>query len=390
MFSLKKMSIAPTDHQKQVRKRVAAYVAREVMPFADHWSKAEAIPAEALKKLASEGYLGATIPVKYGGLEMDQVSYGIINEEVGKGCSSLRSLITVHSSLVSETILRWGTDAQKQYWLPLLAKGIRLAAFCLSEPETGSDAKNITTSYEDKKDHAVINGVKKWTTFGQVADVYLVIAKNPEGESAFLVERNTTGIEVKPLNGMLGTQASMLAEIHFTECKVPMENLLGRKGMGFMQVVNTALDNGRYSVACGSVGIARACLEESIAFSKTRKQFGVLLKEHQLTKQKIANMITNVKAAQLLCFNAGYLRDAKSPDAFIQTSVAKYFASRAANRIASDAVQLHGALGCHDALPIQRYFRDAKIMEIIEGSTEIQQLLIADYGISNLRSIIGD
>jgi alkylation response protein AidB-like acyl-CoA dehydrogenase len=189
---------------------------------------------------------------------------------------------------------------------------------------------------------------------------------------------------------MLGTQASMLAEIHFKDCKVPMENLLGRKGIGFMQIVNTALDNGRYSVACGSVGIARACLEESIAFSKTRKQFGVLLKEHQLTKQKIANMITNVKAAQLLCFIAGYLRDAKSPDAFIQTSGAKYFASRAANRIASDAVQLHGALGCHDELPIQRYFRDAKIMEIIEGSTEIQQLLIADYGISNLRSIISD
>ncbi|MGB8190526.1 MAG: acyl-CoA dehydrogenase, partial [Chitinophagaceae bacterium] len=184
------------------------------------------------------------------------------------------------------------------------------------------------------------------------------------------------------------TKASMLAEIHFKDCRVSMENLLGKKGMGFLQIVHSALDNGRYSIACGSVGISRACLEDSIRFIKIRKQFGVFLKEHQLTKQKIANMITEVKAAQLLCFNAGHLRDAKSPDAFIQTSVAKYFASRAANRIASDAVQLHGALGCHDEHSIQRYFRDAKIMEIIEGTTEIQQLLIAGQGISNLGSII--
>ncbi|MGB8190766.1 MAG: acyl-CoA dehydrogenase family protein, partial [Chitinophagaceae bacterium] len=202
------MNIAFTDQQKKIRVQVANYVNREVIPFANNWDKAESIPTEAIRKLASEGYLGATLPAKYKGLEMDQVSYGILQEEIGRGCSSLRSLVTVHSSLVAETILRWGTETQKHYWLPLLATGAKLAAFCLSEPNVGSDAKNITTAYHEQNDQAVINGVKKWITFGQIADVYLVLAKNAEGESAFLVERNIPGIEVKPLNGMLGTKAS--------------------------------------------------------------------------------------------------------------------------------------------------------------------------------------
>jgi glutaryl-CoA dehydrogenase (non-decarboxylating) len=374
---------------KLFTREVRGFVDREVVPYANEWDRQEFVPREIVSRMAECGYLGFTVPVQYGGGGMSQAFYGILNREIGRGCSSLRSLITVHSSLFCETLNRWGTEDQKSSWLPLLASGKKIAAFGLSEPSVGSDAKNIQTSFTETESGFVINGTKKWTTFGQLADVYLIVARE-EGKdvSAFIVEKETPGLEVKPLKGIMGTRASMLAELHLRNCEVPRANLLGRRGMGFLQIVNTALDNGRYSVACGSLGISMACLEESIKFSRERRQFGAFLKDHQLTKQKITNMITQVKAAQLLCENAGRLRDAKDPNAIIQTSLAKYFSSTAANRIASDAVQLHGALGCHEELSVQRYFRDAKIMEIIEGSTEIQQILIADQGIQNLRSII--
>lgn len=382
------MNFELTSHQKELKKEFREFIKTELLDQANGYDKEGFIPQSLIDKLATAGYLGATLPVEYGGRGMDQLSYGILNEEIGRACSSTRSLITVHSSLTAETILRWGTKEQKDKWLPLLASGKKIAAFGLSEPETGSDAQNITTAYVETDKGFVINGVKKWITFGQIADVFVIIAKNEKGISAFLIDRETPGLEVKPLSGILGTRASMLAEIHLINCEVPKENLLGKKELGFMQIVNTALDNGRYSVACGSLGIARACLEDSIKYSKSRKQFGSLLKEHQLIKQKIANMITEVKAATLLCYNAGYLRDKKDPDAFIQTSVAKYFASVTANRAASEAVQLHGALGCHDSLSVQRYFRDAKVMEIIEGSSEIQQIMIANQGLTSLSSIL--
>jgi glutaryl-CoA dehydrogenase (non-decarboxylating) len=312
----------------------------------------------------------------------------LLNEEIGRACSSTRSLITVHSSLTSETLLRWGTKEQKEKWLRLLAKGTKLAAFGLSEPGAGSDTSAITTSYQEKNGSYQLNGVKKWITFSQIADLFVIIAQGPQGITAFLVERNTPGLTVHPLDGILGTRASLLGEIHLKDCIVPAENILGRKGWGLQQITNTALDNGRYSVACGSLGIARACLEDSIQYAKTRRQFGHLLKDHQLIKQKIANMVTEIKAASLFCRNAGYLRDKRDSDSIIQTSIAKYYASRIANTIAADAVQLHGAMGCHDSISIQRYFRDAKVMEIIEGSTEIQQILIADHSIASLSSIL--
>lgn len=382
------MNFELTASQKELQKEFRDFVKEELLEQANAYDKAGFIPREAIEKLAARGYLGATIPKEYGGRGMGQVPYGMLNEEIGRACSSIRSLITVHSSLTAETVARWGTAEQKKKWLPLLASGTKIAAFGLSEPETGSDAQNLSTSYLEKEGSYVISGVKKWITFAQLADVFVIIAKKEDEISAFLVERDTPGLEVKPIEGMLGTKASMLGEVHLNKCEIPAENLLGRKGMGFSQIVSTALDNGRYSVACGSLGIARACLEDSIHFSKNRKQFGVLLREHQLTKQKIANMITQVKAAGLICYNAGYLRDQRNPDAYIQTSLAKYFASTVANKVASDAVQLHGALGCHESLPVERYFRDAKVMEIIEGSSEIQQILIANQGITSLSTIL--
>ncbi|HVI45631.1 MAG TPA: acyl-CoA dehydrogenase family protein [Chitinophaga sp.] len=382
------MNLELTAAQQVLQKEFRTFVQTELQPYANDYDRQGAIPMELIRKLGAQGYLGATIPVAYGGRGIDQVSYGLLNEEIGRACSSTRSLVTVHSSLTAETILRWGAKAQKDEWLPLLATGTKLAAFGLSEPDAGSDTAGIKTTYREVNGSYQLNGAKKWITFAQTADLYMIAAQGEHGITTFLVERNTPGLTVVPMDGILGTRASMLAELHLQNCIVPAENILGRKGWGLQQIVNTALDNGRYSVACGSLGIARACLEDSIRYAKTRTAFGQPLKDHQLIKQKIANMVTEVKAATLLCRNAGYLRDKKDPDSFIQTSLAKYHASRIANVIASDAVQLHGAMGCHDSISIQRYFRDAKVMEIIEGSTEIQQILIADHSIASLSSIL--
>ncbi len=226
-------------------------------------------PRSLIDKLGEAGYLGAVIPATYGGRGMDQVSYGILNEEIGRSCSSTRSLITVHTSLTSETLLRWGTKEQKEKWLPLLAQGKKLAAFGLSEPGAGSDAAGIQTSYVEQDGHYLLNGVKKWITFSQIADLFVIVATGAAGITAFLAERDSPGLTVQPLDGLLGTRASMLGEIHLTDCKIPADNLLGRAGWGLQQIVNTALDNGRYSVACGSLGIGRACLEDSIQYAKT-------------------------------------------------------------------------------------------------------------------------
>lgn len=377
-----------TAAQKEFREECRAFVKKELLHQANEYDRQGFLPRELIQTLAAQGYLGATIPEKYGGRGIDQVSYGILNEEIGRACSSTRSLITVHSSLTAETILRWGEEAQKVKWLPLLAKGTKLAAFGLSEPEAGSDAASIKTLYEEAAGCYRITGVKKWISFSQIADLFVIIATGARGITAFLVERDTPGLTIRPLDGMLGTRASQLGEIQLENCAVPAENILGKPGWGFLQIVNTALDNGRYSVACGSLGIARACLEDSIEYAKNRSQFGRPLKDHQLIKQKITNMVTEVKAASLLCRNAGCLRDKKDPNSVIQTTLAKYHASRIANAVASDAVQLHGAMGCHDSISIQRYFRDARIMEIIEGTTEVLQLVIADHSMANLDEII--
>lgn len=382
------MNLELTTTQQALKEEFSTFVRTELEPYANDYDKQGYIPRSLIEKLGAAGYLGATIPVTYGGRGMDQVSYGLLNEEIGRACSSTRSLITVHSSLTAETILRWGSQEQKEQWLPLLASGQKLAAFGLSEPGAGSDTNGITTAYEEKNGQYLLTGVKKWITFSQLADLFLIAARGDKGITTFLVPRHTPGLQVVPLDGILGTRASLLGEIHLEQCAVPAANVLGKIGWGLQQIVNTALDNGRYSVACGSLGIARACLESSIQYAKQRHQSGRPIKEHQLIKQKITNMVIEVKAATLLCRNAGWLRDKKDPDSFIQTTLAKYHASRMANAVAAEAVQLHGALGCHDSLSIQRYFRDAKVMEIIEGSTEIQQILIADHSIASLSSIL--
>ena len=375
------MKIELTPEQRALRSEVRAFVQEEIAPHADRWDREEATPREIVDKLVERGWLGSMVPAEHGGKGLDMLSYGVLTEEIGRGCSSIRSLLTVHD-MVCRGILRWGSKAQKESWLPRLAQGEILGAFALSEPEAGSDATGIRTKAVEVDGGFALDGTKKWTTYGQIADLYLLFAQLDGKPTAFLVERETPGLTVTPLRGILGTRASMLAELKLEGART--ENMVGRPGFGISHVVGAALDQGRYSVACGSVGIAQACLDACLAYARERQQFGQPLFEHQLVRAMLSDMITNVRAARLLCMRAGDLRDTGDPGAFAETSVAKYFASTTAMRVATDAVQLHGANGCHEDFPVSRYFRDAKVMEIIEGSTQIQQSTIARFELEEL------
>lgn len=237
------------------------------------------------------------LPEEAGGAGMDLVSFGLLNEELGRGCSSVRSLLTVHS-MVCRALFRWGSREQKERWLRPLASGQTVAAFALTEPEAGSDAQAVQTSAAADGDAYLLSGRKKWVSFGQVADLFLVFARCGEGPAAFLVERGAPGLRVEPISGMLGVRASMLAELHLSGCRVPRQNLLGGVGFGLSHVASAALDYGRYSVAWGCVGIAQACLEACLRYTGERRQFGAYLKDHQLIQRMIARMVTGVKAAE--------------------------------------------------------------------------------------------
>jgi hypothetical protein len=306
------------------------------------------------------------------------INFGILHEEIGNACSSVRSLLTVHS-MVAYALTKCGGKRLRDAWLTKLATGEAIGAFALTEANSGSDARHLETRAILHGDQYVLNGGKKWITFGQIADVFLVFAHTDAGVSSFLLEKDRPGLSVTPISGMLGTRGSMLAELHFTDCTIPSHNLVGGSGFGFATVASLCLDIGRYSVACGCVGIAQACLDASLVYAETRTQFGAQLKDHQLISQMIAGMVTDIKAARLLCRHAGQLKQAGDPDTVNETLVAKYFAAGAAMRAASHAVQIHGANGCSSDYPVERLFRDAKIMEIIEGSTQILEITIAKH-----------
>jgi alkylation response protein AidB-like acyl-CoA dehydrogenase len=371
--------ITVTAEQKSGQAACRDFVRAEVCARANEFDREERLPTELIESMARRGYLGALVPKAYGGSARDMITFGLLNEEIGQGCSSLRSLLTVHS-MVTYALLRWGSALQRETWLPRLARGEVIGAFALSEPGAGSDAQAIATTATPCGGSYILSGQKTWISFGQVADLFLVFARCGSGVSAFLLERGTAGFSTEPIAGLLGVRASMLARLSLRDCRLGREQVVGRIGFGLSTVAHAALDIGRYSVAWGCVGIAQACLDASLQYARARKQFGVFLHEHQLIQAMIAEMITNVQAARLLCFQAGHSKDGGDPETIMQTWMAKYFASRVATRAASDAVQIHGANGCSDAYPVQRYLRDAKIMEIIEGSTQIQQMMIARHG----------
>jgi alkylation response protein AidB-like acyl-CoA dehydrogenase len=366
------------DHQKEAKKSFRSFVDDEIVPNADRFDVEEKLPKKMIEKLAKEGYLGAILPKDLGGRDLDMVTFGLLMEELGRGCTSVRSLVTVQN-MIAQTIHRWGSEYQKRHWLGRLASGEAMAAFALTEPEVGSDARNVKSHAQFSNDTFTINGHKLWITGGQIADVIMVFAQSEGKPCAFLIEKDTPGLRIKPITGMLGARASMLAEISLHDCKVSESSLVGAVGFGFIPLGLQALELGRYCVAWGCVGLGQACLDACLEYTKERRQFGVYIREHQLIQKLITDMIVNIKAARLLSLQASISIGTGDPGRITDTMVAKYFASQMAVQVASDAVQIHGAVGCSGMSSVQRFLRDAKVMEIVEGTSQILQIKIAEY-----------
>lgn len=354
-----------------------------IRPRATEFERQGGIPMELIKAMGERRYLGAVFPERYGGLGLDQLHYGFLTEAIGMACASTRALLTVHTSLVGESLLKWGTKEQRNQYLPAMAQGDLVACFALTEPDVGTDAKSISTRYEKRGSAFVLSGKKKWITMSGIADLFLVIARDDEGKtSAFLVPRSAGDITTTPIQGLLAGRSAYICEVDFNQVEIGAENLIGGIGTGFTYVANTALDCGRHSIAWAGQGVATEALESMVTYARQRSQFGVKICTFQLIQGMIADAATKVHAGRALCASAAKLRDEKHDDAVIQTTMAKYFTSRIAAEISTDCVQVHGGNGCCDAYPAERLFREAKALEIIEGTSQIQQEIISKHALA--------
>lgn len=367
--------------QQRIIDEARNFADAHIRPFAGEFETNEAIPRQLIRDMAERGYMSASFPAEYGGLGLDPVYFGMFTEEIGKACASTRALITVNTSLVGETLLRWGSPEQKQKWLPAIAKGEKIGAFGLTEPEVGTDAKSIQTSYRKEGKNYIINGQKKWITFGDIADFVLTIATGENGITAFIAERGAEGFKTSPIKGLLASRAAHIAEIEYRDVVIPEENIIGKEGGGFTYIVSTALDHGRYSIAWAGLAIAQEALEAMVTYSRQRSQFGKKIYNHQLIQGIIGDAITKIHAGRALCLRAGELRKNHDQMAITETTIAKYYTSKIAMEVAIDAVQVHGGNGCYNRYPVERLFREAKIMEIIEGASQVQQEIISSYGL---------
>lgn len=368
--------------QLKIVQEAETFAEEEIKPFVSDYEDKGKLPKSLLKKMAEQGYIAATFPQKYGGLELNPIYYGMLTEAIGKVCCSARAALTVQTSLVGETLLRWGNEKQKDEWLPAIASGEKTACFALSEPAIGSNAKAVETTYIQEGTEYLLNGKKKWITLAGVADLFLVIASNAGKVTAFMLERDMPGIRTHPMKGLMASKAAHIAEIELVNVVVPETNIIGRKNGGFNYVCTTALDHGRYSIAWAGLAIAQAAVDAMVTYSRKRHQFDRKICNFQLIQGLIADAVTKLHAARALCLRAGKMRMEKDANAVAETTIAKYYTSQIAMEIASSAVQVHGGNGCWNQYPVERLFREAKIMEIIEGSSQIQQLLIAKYGLN--------
>jgi alkylation response protein AidB-like acyl-CoA dehydrogenase len=354
------------------------FAEREVMPLAASIDAKEHVPRPLLEALAAAGYFGAMLPRGVGGAEMDPVVAGTLHQEIARASASVQGVLNVHN-MAAQAVLRWGSPSVREQWLPAFASGTRLAAFALTEPEAGSDLAAVATTARRADGAFVLDGEKRWITCGQSADVFLVLARTDGGLVTLLVSRDQPGFTVEPIRGIVGCRGYMLAGLRFSGCRVPETQLVGRVGFGLSHVAAYGLDAGRYCLAWGCVGVAQACVDASLGHTSRRRQFGVPLREHQLVQRMVSRMVTTVTAARLLCTHAGRLRAERHPDAAMTTAMAKYYASTTLSKTAKDAVQLHGASGCSSERPVACYLRDSLIMEVIEGTTQLQETMIARY-----------
>jgi alkylation response protein AidB-like acyl-CoA dehydrogenase len=370
------------EKQKRVKELARKFADEEIIPTARERDIKELFPVDIIKKMAPPGFLGAVVPEKYGGAGLDYISNALIFEEIGRGCFAVRTILSVQVSLVEDTILTWGKEEQKEKYLPRLCRGEILGCFAITEPESGSDAASIKTSAKRKGDGWVINGMKTWISTGSRADIALVFAQTDpsrghKGITAFIMEKGIPGLTTRDIKGKLGVRSANTAKLYFDECFVPRGALLGKVGEGF-KIAMSALDNGRYGVAAGCVGVIQGCIETSVKYAKKKKQFRRPIGSFQLVQDMISRMVVDRDAARLLVYRAGYLKN-KGVRSTLETSIAKYFASEAAVRAATDAVQIHGANGYSNKYPVERYLRDVKVATIYEGTSQIQKLIIGQH-----------
>ncbi len=366
--------------REMARKTARDFAEKRLKPNAAAWDEAEEIPREFYGEAAELGFLGMMVPEEFGGLGLDYASYAGAMEELARGAAAFQVGLTVHNSLVCGAILAAGTDEQKKLYLPRLASGEWIGAYCLSEPGAGTDAGSLKTAAVPAGDSYILNGAKAWVTNGGFASLFLVFvstdpSRGNKGISCLLVERDRPGIHVGKKEKKLGIRASDTREIRFENCRVPRSALVGEENQGF-KVAMKVLDRGRVAIAAQSVGIARAAFDEAVAYAKERRQFGRPISEFQMIQMKIARMAMEIDAAKLLVERAAGLLSAGLP-CTKEASMAKLFASQTANRAAFDAIQIHGGNGYTREFAVERLYRDARITEIYEGTSEIQHLIIA-------------
>lgn len=368
-----------TQEQEMIRDSMRAFAQERLAPFAAEWDKNHTFPAEALKELGELGAMGMCVPEEWGGAGMDYMSLVLTLEEIAAGDGATSTIVSVQNSLACGITQKYGTDAQKEEWLKSLARGEKLGCFCLTEPHTGSDAAAITTRADRDGDHFVLNGVKQFITTGKHAHMAIVFAvtdkaAGKKGISCFLVPTDTKGFIVGRTEEKMGQHASDTVQIIFEDCRVPASALLGKEGEGY-KIALSNLEAGRIGIAAQSIGMARAAFEAAVRYAKERVTFGQPIIEHQAVNFRLADMNTLLDAARLMVWRAAALKDAGKP-CLKEASMAKMFASEAAEKIASDAIQIHGGVGYTSDFPVERIYRDVRISQIYEGANDIQRLVI--------------
>lgn len=367
------------EEQTMIRASVRDFAQKEIAPVARDNNRHEHFPEELVKKMGDMGFLGINLPTEYGGGGSDYICYCVMLEELGAVDMGMAVTASAHISLGSKSILQWGSDAQKEKYLPCLNRGEMLACFGSTEPNVGSDVANIETSAKVEGGKWLLNGNKMWISNGGIAGIAIIIAqtdrsKGHRGLTAFIVERDTPGFSSRDIHNKLGIRSSNTAELILEDCHVSEENVLGSVGKG-MSVALSAFDSARLGVAARTIGAARACLDASIAYSQTRQQFGKPIGNFQLVQELIADMAVEIDAARFLVYRAAVLKNKGNP-ATIETSMAKYYASEIAQKAATNALQIHGSYGYSDDFPVERFFRDVRVSSILEGTSQIHKLII--------------
>jgi len=368
-----------TEEQIMIRNLMKDFAKNEIIPKMRDDDRNERFPADILEKMAPLGLLGAPLPEEYGGMGIDHVAYALMIEELGYASFALRSIVSAHISLFQQTLNQWGTEEQKQKYLPRTTKGELLGCFATTEPNVGSDVSSIETSAVRDGDKWRLSGNKMWISNGGVAGVALVFAqadkaKKHRGITAFLVEKGTPGFSSQDIHGKLGLRSANTAELILEDCLVTEDSVLGQVGDGF-KIAMTAFDEARLCVAAGSVGLAQACIDASVLYAQTRQQFGKPIGSYQLVQELIADMIVETEAARLLTYRAAHLKN-KGVRNTVETSMAKYYATEVALRAANNAIQVHGGYGFSDEYPVERYYRDVKVGTLLEGTSQMHKLII--------------